>query len=351
MTEDKKNEAPEEVQDEIIEGDDFEWDPEFEDEDDDFEDDFEEDLEEIPEEIVAGPMRSGFVAVVGAPNAGKSTLVNSAVGSKVSIVTHKVQTTRSRVRGIAMRGNTQIVFVDTPGIFAPKRRLDRAMVAAAWSESQDADIVMLMVDSQRGLSDDVIEIIERIKDHRPRHLYLALNKIDLIPRENLLGLAQQANELLEFDQTFMISATDGNGIKAILDTVAKNLPEGPWLFEEDQLSDMPNRLLAAEITREQVFLQLHQELPYAITVETESWEDQPNGSIRINQTIYVQRDGQKSIVLGKGGSRIKMIGAHARKQLEELFETRVHLFLFVKVRDNWGDDPARYQDWGLDFNA
>ncbi len=298
-----------------------------------------------------GAMRCGFVAVVGAPNAGKSTLVNAAVGSKVSIVTHKVQTTRSRVRGIALRENTQIVFVDTPGIFAPKRRLDRAMVAAAWTETQDADIVLLMVDAQRGLSDDVVAIIERIKQNRPKTVYLALNKIDLIPRENLLALAQNANSLLEFDQTFMISATEAKGVEAILDTVAQSLPEGPWLFEDDQLSDMPNRLLAAEITREQVFLQLHQELPYAITVETDAWEDQPNGSVRIHQTIYVERDGQKSIVLGKSGSRIKNIGANARRELEGLFDCRVHLFLFVKVRDRWGDDPARYQDWGLDFNA
>jgi GTP-binding protein Era len=298
-----------------------------------------------------GAMRCGFVAVVGAPNAGKSTLVNAAVGSKVSIVTHKVQTTRSRVRGIALRENTQIVFVDTPGIFAPKRRLDRAMVAAAWTETQDADIVLLMVDAHRGLSDDVVAIIERIKQNRPKAVYLALNKIDLIPRENLLALAQNANSLLEFDQTFMISATEAKGVEAILDTVAQSLPEGPWLFEDDQLSDMPNRLLAAEITREQVFLQLHQELPYAITVETDAWEDQPNGSVRIHQTIYVERDGQKSIVLGKSGSRIKNIGANARRELEGLFDCRVHLFLFVKVRDRWGDDPARYQDWGLDFNA
>lgn len=295
--------------------------------------------------------RCGFVAVLGAPNAGKSTLVNAAVGSKVSIVTHKVQTTRARVRGIALHGQTQIVFVDTPGIFAPRRRLDRAMVAAAWSEAQDADVVMLLIDSERGLTAEIQAIIEKIKAARPRHLYLVLNKIDLVPRESLLDLTQKVNALLEFDRTFMISAEKGDGVQAILDTIAEVLPEGPWLFADDQLSDMPNRLLAAEITREQVFLQLHQELPYAMTVETEKWEDCEDGSVRIDQTIYVQRDGQKSIVLGKGGSRIKGIGSAARRQLEDLLECKVHLFLFVKVRDNWLDDPERYRDWGLDFNA
>ncbi len=295
--------------------------------------------------------RCGFVAVLGAPNAGKSTLVNAAVGSKVSIVTHKVQTTRARVRGIALHGESQIVFVDTPGIFAPRRRLDRAMVAAAWSEAQDADVVMLLIDSQRGFTGDVLAIVEKIKAARPRHLYLVLNKIDLVPRESLLDLTQKVNAILEFDRTFMISADKNDGVQTILDTIAEVLPEGPWLFADDQLSDMPNRLLAAEITREQVFLQLHQELPYAMTVETEKWEDCEDGSVRIDQTVYVQRDGQKSIVLGKGGSRIKGIGSASRRQLEELLECKVHLFLFVKVRDNWLDDPERYRDWGLDFNA
>ncbi len=295
--------------------------------------------------------RCGFVAVLGAPNAGKSTLVNAAVGSKVSIVTHKVQTTRARVRGIALHGPAQIVFVDTPGIFAPKRRLDRAMVAAAWSEAQEADAVMLLIDAERGLRPDVEEIVAKLAAARPKHLFLVLNKIDLVPRETLLDLAARANALLAFDRTFMISANKADGVKTILDTLADLLPEGPWLFAEDQLSDMPNRLLAAEITREQVFLQLHQELPYAITVETEKWEDREDGSVKIDQTVYVQRDGQKSIVLGKGGSRIKAIGAAARRQLEELLECPVHLFLFVKVRDNWLDDPERYRDWGLDFNA
>ena len=295
--------------------------------------------------------RCGFVAVLGAPNAGKSTLVNAAVGSKVSIVTHKVQTTRARVRGIALHGAAQIVFVDTPGIFAPKRRLDRAMVAAAWTEAQEADAVMLLIDAERGLRPDVEEIVGKLAAARPKHLFLVLNKIDLVPRETLLDLAARANALLEFDRTFMISANKADGVKTILDTLAELLPEGPWLFAEDQLSDMPNRLLAAEITREQVFLQLHQELPYAITVETEKWEDREDGSVKIDQTVYVQRDGQKSIVLGKGGSRIKAIGAASRRQLEELLECPVHLFLFVKVRDNWLDDPERYRDWGLDFNA
>lgn len=295
--------------------------------------------------------RCGFVAVVGAPNAGKSTLVNAAVGSKVSIVTHKVQTTRARVRGIALHGATQMVFVDTPGIFAPRRRLDRAMVAAAWSEAQDADVVMLLIDAQRGLTADVAAIIGKLAAAPPRHAFLVLNKIDLVPREKLLDLAARSNALLAFEETFMISASGGDGVADILDAVAERLPEGPWLFAEDQLSDMPNRLLAAEITREQVFLQLHQELPYAMTVETEAWTDRDDGSVHIEQTIYVQRDGQKSIVLGKGGSRIKAIGAASRKELEALLECRVHLFLFVKVRDNWLDDPERYRDWGLDFNA
>ncbi len=295
--------------------------------------------------------RCGFVAVVGAPNAGKSTLVNAAVGSKVSIVTHKVQTTRARVRGIAVHGETQIVFVDTPGIFAPRRRLDRAMVAAAWTEAQDADAVMLLIDAQRGITPDVEAIVGKLAAARPKHLFLVLNKIDLVPREKLLDLAARANAALEFDRTFMISASGGDGVQTILDTLTEILPEGPWLFDPEQLSDMPNRLLAAEITREQVFLQLHQELPYAMTVETEAWEDREDGSVKIDQTIYVQRDGQKSIVLGKGGSRIKAIGAAARKELETLLECPVHLFLFVKVRDNWLDDPERYRDWGLDFNA
>jgi len=295
--------------------------------------------------------RCGFVAVLGAPNAGKSTLVNAAVGGKVSIVTHKVQTTRARVRGIMQHGDAQVVFVDTPGIFAPKRRLDRAMVAAAWSEAQEADVVMLLIDAQRGLTPDVRAILAKLAEPRPRKLFLVLNKIDLVRREALLGLAQEINETLAFDRTFMIAAAGGDGVADILEAVAAEMPAGPWLFDPEQLSDMPNRLLAAEITREQVFLQLHQELPYAMTVETESWEDKEDGSVRIEQTIYVQRDGQKSIVLGKGGSRIKTIGAAARKELEALLETRVHLFLFVKVRDNWLDDPERYRDWGLDFNA
>jgi len=295
--------------------------------------------------------RCGFVAVLGAPNAGKSTLVNAAVGGKVSIVTHKVQTTRARVRGIVQHGDAQIVFVDTPGIFAPRRRLDRAMVAAAWSEAQEADVVMLLIDAQRGLSADVRAILAKLGEARPRRAFLVLNKIDLVRREALLGLTQEVNEIVAFDRTFMISAAGGEGVADILDAVTAELPPGPWLFDPEQLSDMPNRLLAAEITREQVFLQLHQELPYAMTVETEAWQDKDDGSVRIEQTIYVQRDGQKSIVLGKGGSRIKAIGAAARKEMEALLETRVHLFLFVKVRDNWLDDPERYRDWGLDFNA
>lgn len=294
--------------------------------------------------------RAGFISIVGAPNVGKSTLINRLVGTKVSIVSPKVQTTRTRVLGIRMEGAAQVIFVDTPGIFAPRRRLDRAMVAAAWSGAEDADEILLLVDCARGIDGDTRSILDRLKG-TGRKAYLALNKIDLIKKPQLLELSRTLNELNLFDQTFMISAESGDGVEELIRGLASRLPEGEWLFPEDQLSDMPSRLLAAEITREKLYLQLRQELPYAATVETDEWTNQDDGSVRIEQTIYVERPTQKAIVLGKGGKRIKTLGAAARQELEEIFETRVHLFLFVKVRGKWGDDPERYRDWGLDFNA
>jgi len=294
--------------------------------------------------------RAGFISIVGAPNVGKSTLINRLVGTKVSIVSPKVQTTRTRVLGIRMEGAAQVIFVDTPGIFAPRRRLDRAMVAAAWSGAEDADEILLLVDCARGIDGDTRSILDRLKG-AGRKAYLALNKIDLVKKPQLLELSRTLNELDLFDQTFMISAKSGDGVEELIRGLASRLPEGEWLFPEDQLSDMPSRLLAAEITREKLYLQLRQELPYAATVETDEWTNQDDGSVRIEQTIYVERPTQKAIVLGKGGKRIKTLGAAARQELEEIFETRVHLFLFVKVRGKWGDDPERYRDWGLDFNA
>lgn len=294
--------------------------------------------------------RCGFVALLGAPNAGKSTLLNYLVGAKVSIVSPKVQTTRTRVLGIAMRERAQIVFVDTPGIFQPKRRLDRAMVAAAWAGAADADIVVLLVDAQKGVTHDVRRIVDGL-EKAGRKAVLALNKIDLVRRDKLLELASTLNESGVFTDIFMISAATGDGVEDLAKTLVERLPEGPWLYPEDQLSDMAERHLAAEVTREKLFLQLRQELPYALTVETEEWEDKPDGSVRISQIIYVQRDTQKSIVLGKGGQMIKAVGAAARADLEEMLGCRVHLFLFVKVREKWGDDPDRYRNWGLDFDA
>ena len=294
--------------------------------------------------------RCGFVALLGAPNAGKSTLLNYLVGAKVSIVSPKVQTTRTRVLGIAMRERAQIVFVDTPGIFQPKRRLDRAMVAAAWAGAADADIVVLLVDAQKGVTHDVRRIVDGL-EKAGRKAILALNKIDLVRRDKLLELASILNESGVFTDIYMISAATGDGVEDLAKTLVERLPEGPWLYPEDQLSDMAERHLAAEVTREKLFLQLRQELPYALTVETEEWEDKPDGSVRISQIIYVQRDTQKSIVLGKGGQMIKAVGAAARADLEEMMGCRVHLFLFVKVREKWGDDPDRYRDWGLDFDA
>ncbi|MDH3229623.1 MAG: GTPase Era [Alphaproteobacteria bacterium] len=296
------------------------------------------------------PRRCGFVALIGAPNAGKSTLLNRLVGAKVSIVTPKVQTTRTRVLGIALSGAAQVIFIDTPGIFQPRRRLDRAMVAAAWSGAADADLVVLLVDAEKGISGDVRRIVEGL-DKAGRTAILALNKIDLVRRDSLLGQSAALNASGVFTDTFMISATTGDGVDDLMKLLVAGLPEGPWLYPEDQLSDMPERLLAAEITREKLFLQLRQELPYALTVETEEWEGKPDGSVRIGQVVYVQRDSQKAIVLGKGGQRIKSVGAAAREELEQMLGCRVHLFLFVKVREKWGEDPERYRDWGLDFDA
>ena len=298
--------------------------------------------------------RAGFAAIVGAPNAGKSTLVNAMVGSKVSIVSPKVQTTRMRVIGIAMvdlseGSRAQVVLVDTPGIFRiAKRRLERAMVAAAWQGADDADIVGLVVDAERGVGPETEAIIERLKDQRaPR--FLILNKIDLVAREKLLALTAGLNERLAFDRTFMVSALRQDGVPDILTALATALPEGPFLYPEDQAADLPMRLLAAEVTREQVFLQLHQELPYEAAVETDKWEDRPDGSTRIEQTIHVQREGQRAIVLGKGGTRIKQIGARARHELSVMLERPVHLFLHVKVSERWADDPAHYRSIGLDY--
>jgi GTPase len=292
--------------------------------------------------------RCGYVALVGAPNAGKSTLLNLLVGTKLSIVTPKVQTTRSRVLGIALKGDAQLIFIDTPGIFAPKRRLDRAMVAAAWAGADDADIVVVLVDAARGIDDDTRGILDRLKTTQRRRV-LALNKIDLVKREQLLPLAGELSQLCDFERVFMISSTAGDGTADLGDFLAGAVPEAPWLYPEDQLTDLPQRLLAAEITREQIYLQLHQELPYAAAVETEQWEERQDGSVKISQVIHVQREGQKAIVLGKGGAQVKKIGAAARGELEKLLERRVHLFLFVRVTPEWAEDRERFQAMGLDY--
>ena len=286
--------------------------------------------------------KCGFVAVLGAPNAGKSTLTNRLVGEKVSIVSPKVQTTRTRVLGIYMEGDAQILLVDTPGIFDPKKRLDRAMVSAAWTGARDSDLSMVLVDvSQSKAVVQAEGIITALKEQK-RKTILVLNKIDLIQRDKLLSLSEKLNEIGVFEATFMISATKGDGVEGLKKYLVKEMPEGPWLYPEDQASDMPARLLAAEITREKLFLQLHQELPYATTVETEEWEQFDNGSIRIAQVIFVQRTSQRAIVLGKGGQKIKRIGQEARTELGEIFGTDVHVKLFVKVREKWQDDPSRY---------
>lgn len=295
--------------------------------------------------------RCGFVALVGAPNAGKSTLLNAMIGAKISIVSNKVQTTRTRVLGITIEGDSQLIFVDTPGIFKPRRRLDRAMVAAAWAGAEDADIVGLLYDvSRRGIDDDTRTIIARLKSEG-RKAILILNKIDLVKRDTLLALIETFNQDGIFTDIFMLSASTGDGVQHLKEFLSARMPEGPWHYPEDQLSDMPMRLLAAEITREKLFRQLHQELPYSATVETEVWEEFDNGSVKISQVIFVQRDSQKAIVLGKGGTRIKALGLAARTELEEMLERKVHLLLFVKVREGWIDDPERYQAWGLDFGA
>jgi GTP-binding protein Era len=292
--------------------------------------------------------RSGFVALIGAPNAGKSTLVNQLVGAKVSIVTHKVQTTRAIVRGIATHKNAQIVFVDTPGIFRPRRRLDQAMVTTAWGGAKDADVVLVLIDAERGIKGDADAMLTNLAGVRQPKI-LVLNKLDRVKPESLLALAATANERVDFQRTFMVSALTGAGCDAILDHLAETLPVGPWFYPEDQISDLPMRQLAAEITREKLYLRLHQELPYSSHVETEKWEEKPDGSVRIEQVIYVERDSQKKIVLGHKGETIRSIGQAARKDIGEILEQKVHLFLFVKVRENWGDDPERYREMGLEF--
>lgn len=294
--------------------------------------------------------RCGFVALIGAPNAGKSTITNNFVGSKVSIVSPKVQTTRTLVKGIGIFENTQIVFLDTPGIFKPKRRLDRAMVASAWSGVGDADITVLVVDAKRGFDDETQSIVAKLNKNKIEAV-LVLNKVDLVQKEKLLELSAKINAAGKFKETFMVSALTGQHIEDFYKYLADNLPVSPWFYPEEQISDMPLKLLVAEIVREKLFLFLRQELPYALTVEPELWERREDGSVRAEMTIYVERDSQKIIVLGRGGSMIKRIGQSARKEIEELLEERVHLFLFVKVRENWIDDPARYSNWGLNFNA
>jgi GTP-binding protein Era len=296
------------------------------------------------------PLRCGFVAVVGAPNAGKSTLVNKVVGAKVSIVTPKVQTTRTRVLGISAQERTQLIFIDTPGIFAPKRRLDRAMVAAAWGGAADADAVVVLVDAEAGVRDDTRRIVDGLKA-AGRSAILALNKIDLVKREKLLTLAAQLNAEGVFTDIFMISAETGDGVGDLVRHLAARIPEGPWHFPPDQLSDMNDRLFAAEVTREKLFLQLRQEIPYGLTVETDAWEEFQDGSVKISQTVYIAREAHKAIVLGKGGARIKAVREAARQELEDHLGRGVHLFLYAAVRENWGDDPERYRTWGLDFDA
>ncbi len=294
--------------------------------------------------------RAGFVALIGEPNAGKSTLLNRMVGAKVSIVTHKVQTTRARIRGVAMEGEAQIVFVDTPGLFRPRRRLDRAMVAAAWSGAADADVVVLLIEAHRGLTEGVQAILDGLKDRADgRRIALAINKIDRVEAPVLLKLTEEMNAAFPFEETFMISAEKGYGVEDLRAWLAGALPEGPWLYPEDQIADLPMRMIAAEITREKLTLRLHQELPYQLTVETEAWEERKDGSARIDQIIYVARDGHKGIVLGKKGETIKAVSTAARAELEAFLDHRVHLFLQVKVRPGWLEEAERYSEMGLDF--
>ncbi|MEX0318511.1 MAG: GTPase Era [Ruegeria sp.] len=294
--------------------------------------------------------RAGFIALIGEPNAGKSTLLNRMVGAKVSIVTHKVQTTRARIRGVAMEGDAQLVFVDTPGLFKPRRRLDRAMVAAAWGGAADADIVVLMVEAHRGITEGVERILEGLNEiGQGRTVALAINKIDKVQSEALLGLTKELNDRYDFAETFMISAERGHGADDLRKWLAGRLPEGPWLYPEDQIADLPMRMIAAEMTREKLTLRLHQELPYQMTVETESWQERKDGSARVDQVIYVVRDGHKGIVLGKRGETIKAVSQAARAELEEFLDRKVHLFLQVKVRPNWLEESERYSEMGLDF--
>ena len=294
--------------------------------------------------------KCGFVAVVGPPNAGKSTLSNALVGQKVAIVTQKAQTTRARLRAVVMHAQSQVILVDTPGIFEPKQRLDRAMVNEAWLGIDDADEVLLVLDAAHAKSPETEISLGRLAQSK-KPVSLALNKIDMVARDTLLRLVQKLNEIVAFKDTFLISALSGDGLERLKDTLAERMPEGPWLYPEDQAADIPSLMLASEVTREKLFLRLHQELPYALTVETEKWENRKDGSIRIEQTVYVRRDGQKAIVLGKGGKTIKDIGAEARKELIEMFGCAVHLFIFVKVRKNWQEDPERYRIMGLDYRA
>jgi GTP-binding protein Era len=304
--------------------------------------------ESSPDDIAPSATACGFVALIGAPNVGKSTLVNALVGSKVTIVSRKVQTTRALIRGIVVENNAQIILVDTPGIFAPKRRLDRAMVSTAWSGAHDADLVCVLLDAREGLDSEADAIFTKLADVAHPKI-LVINKIDLVLREKLLALAKAANDRLAFTQTFMIAALSGDGVDDLRSTLAKMVPPGPFHYPEDQMSDAPIRQLAAEITREKIFQKLHQELPYRSTVETDSWTERNDKSVRIEQTIYVERESQRKIVLGKAGATIKSIGADARKEIAEIIEQPVHLFLFVKVRENWGEDPDRYRQMGLDF--
>jgi GTP-binding protein Era len=292
--------------------------------------------------------RCGFIALIGAPNAGKSTLINALVGTKVTIVSHKVQTTRSLLRGIAIEGDAQLVFIDTPGIFAPKRRLERAMVSTAWAGARDADIVGVLIDAKRGIDPEAGSLLDGLAAV-PQRKVLLLNKVDLVEKSTLLTLTQQANERAGFAASFMISALSGDGVADFKRWLAREAPAGPWHYPEDQITDAPLRQLAAEITREKLYLRLHQELPYQSTVETASWQERKDGSVRIEQTIYVERESQRKIVLGKGGQTIKAIGAEARREIAEVIEQPVHLFLFVKVREGWGDDPERYREMGLEF--
>jgi GTP-binding protein Era len=294
------------------------------------------------------PTRCGFVALIGAPNVGKSTLVNALVGTKVTIVSHKVQTTRAPVRGIALEAGAQLIFVDTPGIFAPKRRLDRAMVTTAWAGAHDADVICLLVDAKRGIDEETDAILRRLVDVG-RSRVAILNKIDLVEKSTLLTLAKTLNERVPMEAIFMVSALTGDGVADLRTWLAARMPEGPWLYPEDQVSDAPMRQLAAEITREKLYARLHQELPYQSTVETDIWKELRSGAVRIEQTIYVERDSQRKIVLGKGGATIKAIGAEARRDIALALERPVHLFLFVKVREGWGDDPERYREMGLEF--